>query len=246
MTVSWSVASSSDGSGDWFVAEQRGLLSVFAAPGVTLPEPPAGLVAETVVHGWRQAIWVLDDDPIVDIDPPVATFRVTTVEVCTDMPRPLRAEVRRIMVDQLHLALTFGESSQDELVVDAEAHARQASVAWILAELREAFPDELWELPQPSMRPATVPDTLDEFLLCLPAAARLDAPDVEIDVDFVRTDAFGVRQVMKLLVVLVFERFGRAYGNVVSGNHSRLRHVAVEPEHTPEESVGPPSSMARV
>jgi hypothetical protein len=58
-------------------------------------------------------------------------------------------------------------------------------VTWIVAELRDAFPDEPWELPQPAMRPAAVPDTLDELLLRMPGPTCNDAPELDAEVGVV-------------------------------------------------------------
>lgn len=222
------------------------MVSVFAAPGVALPEPAMRSVDAAVLRGWRRAVWPLDEDLVLELDPPAATFRVATIEVCCDMPDELRSMVRSIMVDQLHVALAFGESSSRELVVDEEARARQASVSWILTELREAFPDEVWELPQPSMLPAVIPDTPDELLALLPVSACVSV-EIVVDTNMIMRGGEAnppvkVREAFILLVSLVFEHVAR----VCVGVHYPHLLEAAAPQKTPPEQARPVSLTAHV
>jgi hypothetical protein len=164
----WSIEPSPRGDGPWFVVEDPDLIHAFAPPGVWLPWPRSAPRGQQTRGGWRRASWPAEPVPALDAELPGALQPVSTIEVCESMPIGMRDQVRAVLVDQLHAALCLGRGSEG-LVDDDAAHAGAAAAAWVLNELRAAFPGEEWQLPASIVELADIPPTSDALLDALPA-----------------------------------------------------------------------------
>ncbi len=164
----WSIEPSPRGDGPWFVAEDSNVVRAFAPPGVWLPWPLSAPRGQQTRGGWRRASWPAEPVPVLDAERPGALQLVSTTEVCESMPIDMRGQVRAVMVDQLHAALSVGRGRVG-LVDDDAARAGAAAADWVIAELRSAFPEEEWQLPASIVELTTIPPTSDELLQALPA-----------------------------------------------------------------------------
>ena len=226
MGIVWTVEPSAYGDGFWFVAEGPEEVCVFAAPGVRLPDVLPMTCATSSRQGWRRAVWPLDDDPVIDFDPPTMTNAVSTASLCAELPGDLCETVRTVMVEQLTIALRFGEPRPGELVLDDTAHAGQAAAAWIVDELRAAFPSEAWELPRPSLLLTVIPDTSDGLLDVLPGARPREEPGIA-GAELVAM--LGARELLKLLSLLILRRVGKAVDVMAARSHPHLYTTVCEP-----------------
>ena len=220
MRTEWSVVPASGGDGTWLVSQDDETLCVFAAPGVALPTA-SRRPCDATRHGWRRSVWSIADDPVIDFDMPIETTAVATSDVCQVLPHELRNVVRNQMVNQLTIALSFGEIGWSGLVDDDAAHARQACATWIVSELREAFPEEAWELPRPSLLVTVIPDTYDDFLERLPhpRARAVNLPEDP-------TAALGARDLLRLLSIVLLRRMVAVLDRVGAVTHPHLHRSA--------------------
>jgi hypothetical protein len=164
----WSIEPSPRGDGPWFVVEDSNSVHAFAPPGVWLPWPSSAPRAQQTRGGWRRASWPAEPVPVIDAELPGALLQVSTTQVCESMPIDIREQVRAVMVDQLHAALSVGRGRKG-LVDDDTARAGAVAADWVLNELRSAFPEEQWKLPASIVQLTNIPPTSDELLDALPA-----------------------------------------------------------------------------
>jgi hypothetical protein len=231
MTTTWSVEPAVRGDGVWFVAENSEMVQVYAAPGVWLPEPAQPLVHETSVEAWRCACWASADDPVLDRDLPRATIAVLTREVCAAMPAALCAMVRDIMIRQLATAQLPGQCTAGLLVAEDDAHAGAAATAWILQEMRVAFPDEEWRLTASPVIPAAIPDTFDELL------QRMPAPHVVVPVESERLPR--TRELLRQLGPALLRSIVRRLDQYAARRVPHLYAAATRPDPEKPDTVAP-------
>jgi hypothetical protein len=141
----WSLEPATHGIGKWIVGRGEDRLEVIAAPGARMPsaerDDPYALPA-----GWRHAAWKRPQERRLNIDreaPDSALHTIGTCEVLDTIDVRLHGYVREILTQQLaHLtamqtlpAMTAHSRFKDEARQDIGA------IAWVQAELAEAFPD---------------------------------------------------------------------------------------------------------
>jgi hypothetical protein len=165
----WELGKSGRGDGVWFFREDLTVCEVIAPPGVrALParheRPDDG------VSGWRLVRWVSEDDdgPLIDLDPPAEVRLIETTEALQLLGARWRAQVRIIMVDQLQQAMAFGRAPGGLALAERHAHAGAQAVDWILAQLRDAYPEEAWDLPASPPPAVEIPATVQDLISRIP------------------------------------------------------------------------------
>jgi hypothetical protein len=143
---------SARGDGLWYVGIDDEAVHVIAPPGVHITGSRYQTTDRPLVGGWRLARWAMRDReaPLVDIDAPSSPpEEISTCEVLSLVGDECAAEVRAMLVSRLSAASSFGEPDPRGKRAPREEQARAGarSVAWLLAELKEAFPEEEWEFP---------------------------------------------------------------------------------------------------
>jgi hypothetical protein len=132
--------------GIWFVLQTDSEIEVIAPPGIriTLGEGRDPAVPG-LLPGWRR-VTLPDDD---DLDPQAIddadAVCVSTRYVLDRLGPESVSEVKRIMIAQLSMAVALAQV-EDGSVGDGRATAGSRGVIWALGELRDAFPNERWEL----------------------------------------------------------------------------------------------------
>jgi hypothetical protein len=140
--------------------------------------------------------------------------------------------VRDVMLRQLATAQLLGQCDRGLLVAEDDAHAGAAGTAWILREMREAFPDEELRLPASPINPAAIPDTLDELLACLPAP--LPAPTVDEPERLP-----GARELLRLLGPALVRSFVRRLDQYAARRRPHLFAAATQPDPEKQDAVSP-------
>ncbi len=132
--------------GIWFVLQTDLEMEVIAPPGIriTLGEGHDPAVPG-LLPGWRR-VTLPDDD---DLDPQAiddADAVCVSARYVLDRLGPESASaIKRIMIAQLSMAVALAQA-EDGSVGDGRATAGSRGVIWALGELRDAFPNERWEL----------------------------------------------------------------------------------------------------
>ncbi|MGA8364044.1 MAG: hypothetical protein WB709_05945 [Solirubrobacteraceae bacterium] len=132
--------------GIWFVLHTNSEMEVIAPPGIriTLGEGRDPMVPG-LLPGWRR-VKLPDDD---DLDPQAIddadAICVSTRDVLDRLGPESASEIKQIMIAQLSMALALAQA-EDDSVGDGRARAGSRGVTWALSELRDAFPNERWEL----------------------------------------------------------------------------------------------------
>jgi hypothetical protein len=131
--------------GIWFVLHANSEMEIIAPPGIRItlgegrdPEVPS-------LPGWHR-VKLPDDD---DLDPHAIddadAVYISTRDVLDRLGPESASEIKQIMLAQLSMALALAQAEGDS-VGDGRATADSRGVIWALSELRDAFPDERWEL----------------------------------------------------------------------------------------------------
>src|ERR1700683_664600 len=154
--MQWSVEPGTYALGTWFVGRSEDRVDVIGAPGTRIPCAEREIWhTRPQMAGWRHASWsrVFRASLNLDRDPPDQTLRVIgTCEVLTFVDNSLHDAVRLVLVEQLKRLEAMDllpEMTQDP-TFERAAHSEIMAIAWVRAELGEAFPEEYRYLREPA------------------------------------------------------------------------------------------------
>jgi hypothetical protein len=150
--------------GIWFVLQRDSELEVIAPPGIRITLGEGGDPSVPgLLPGWRR-VTLPDDD---DLDPQAIDAAdavcVSTRYVLERLGPESAFEIKRIMIAQLSIAVALDQTGAG-LVDDSHAPASSSASSWALGELRDAFPDELWEFARELMYAECVPHFSEDLL----------------------------------------------------------------------------------
>jgi hypothetical protein len=153
--MNWSVEPGTYAVGTWFVGRGEDHIDVISAPGTRIPcAERETWHAKPRMAGWRHASWsrVFDAPFNIDRDPPDGPLRIIgTCEVLEFVDGSLHEAIRLVLVEQLTRLEAIDllpEMTQDPSFERA-AHSEMIAIAWVRAELAEAFPDHYQGLGEP-------------------------------------------------------------------------------------------------
>jgi hypothetical protein len=159
--------------GMWFMNDSSTRTEVIAPPGVRITfDERCDPFAPGSVRGWR--VLRIDDDGASDPSSLVsAEPRPASTREVVDLLGPRWIiEIKRILLGQLEVATSFGRPRDGGPIDDELALASAICTDWLLKELRDTFPDELWERPGKAMTYEDVPHYSDDLLRLIPMPSR--------------------------------------------------------------------------
>jgi hypothetical protein len=120
---------------------------VIAPPGVRLTlNEGADPGAPGLLPGWRRVTLPVDSDPDPDAIDDAEPVCISTREALECLGSSAAPDIKCIMIAQLSIAIALYEDQGDGPLDKNQAALSKAS-NWVLNELRDAFPDECWDLP---------------------------------------------------------------------------------------------------
>ena len=154
--MKWSVEPGTFALGTWLVGRSDDRVDVIGAPGTRIPCAERAIWhTSPQMAGWRHARWnrVIHASLNLDRDPPDRPLRVIgTCEVLELVDVSLHQAIRIVLTEQLETLEAMDllpEMTQDP-AFERAAHSEIMAVAWVRAELGEAFPEEYEHLREPA------------------------------------------------------------------------------------------------
>lgn len=147
MSVRWTVEPATRGVGRWYVGRAEDRIDVIAAPGSSIASAEGDpWRSHPQLAGWRHTSWERTLDRHINLDrdaPDVEPRTISTREVLELVDVRLHDSIREALVEQLTCleAMDLLPTMTQDPGFESAAHSELMAIAWVRAELAEAFPD---------------------------------------------------------------------------------------------------------